>query len=185
MTRPQTSILVVGYPPVTAILFLLDGFFAYGTAIGNMPLWVGLLVFLFGGWLVSCAQEAARYRAWRRDWDSLDPNGPAPPRQLLKKALGALIGLGLVAFLFGAYFPALRDPESPARAITVFLVGALLLLRLIGWLRRRRPNTRSPAEWIVTPCGGRTPAPSAANAFASLPDYCRPLLTPSSTQEPR
>ena len=175
MMRPRTSTLIAGYPLVTVPLFLLDGFLGYLFTANEGFGFGTLLALLFAGWLANCAKEAARYRAWRQDWDALDPG--RQPRQAMRvsgKSLKLLAALALVlgtVWLFVNY----DDPKSVAHEIAPILVIVLPLLGIARLCFRRRPGKPShPQAWMVTQAISRPlTAPSVAEAFARLPDYCR------------
>lgn len=175
MNRPKASTLIVGYPLVTVPLFLLDGWFGY-TATANTGFgWGTLLALLFGAWLVKCSEEAGRYRAWRRDWNALDPNYRPP--QPLRLAIRVMMALPILLGFFWL-LANFNDPSSPARLIAWGIGVAIPMLWIARLILRRRKRRPTSQDWIVTQAIPRSlPAPSVAEAYARLPDYCRPLLT--------
>ena len=176
MMRPRTYTLVAGHPVVAVPAFLLHAgvgaAYTYDQGFG----WFSLYVLVFLGWLTSCWKERARYRAWQREWDSLDPN--SRPRQPILKVvtfISAFAGGLFVIWLVADY----RDPGSPAHAIAPLIalgLGCLALVRLA--VRRRRPGRATSKVFVVTQAIGRPlSAPPASEAYARLPDYCRPLFS--------
>jgi len=179
MTRPRTSILVVGYPLVTVPLFLMDGFVGYVFTDSQGFGWGTLLALLFAGWLAKCSGEASRHRAKQREWNALDPD--YRPRRPLLAAVRLIVRLIVAApIVLGCFwlFVNFDDPSSPARLITLVAAVAIPALWIAGLLLHRRKRRPTSHEWIVTQAITRSlPAPSVAEAYAQLPDYCRPLLT--------
>jgi hypothetical protein len=171
MMRPRTSTLVAGHPVVMTPLLLIDGFIGYVATDTQGFGWGTVLPLVIAGWLMNCAKEAGRYRAWRRDWESLDPDY-RPPQHFLKAAgyVVALIGAAATVWLLANF----NDPNSSAHVVAPLLIATLVvavIAKLALRLRRRRPTS---ADWIVTQAIPRpVPAPSVAEAFARLPDYCR------------
>jgi threonine/homoserine/homoserine lactone efflux protein len=179
MMRPSTSTLVIGYPPVTGALLLLDGFFGYLAVFGSAPGWVGVVALICAGGLAKTSSEAARYRAWRRDWEAMDPDAGMKPKGTFLRSIGIILVAAFCLLAFAQLGPAFADPSSPALVIVLLMTAALAFFWVAArWLRTRR-QTRLTKEWIVSQCARRPlPAPSAKDAYAALPDYCRPLLNP-------
>lgn len=187
MRRPRTSTLVLGHPVVAVPLFLTDALIGgVATYQSGFTIVTGLALILAAG-LTKCSQEAARYRTWRRDYDALDPNyrPPQPIRSTLR-FLGALLVAGPV--LAGIFWLVLNygEPNSAAHWIAPLVLASLPALWLLGWvLKRKARRPHRSQDWIVSQALSRPlPAPTAAEAYAWLPDYCRPLFsTPQNPKE--
>ncbi len=178
MRRPSTQTLIVGYPVVTIPLALFGGFFGFEVVIGNAPIWVGVITFIYCGWLHQCYETASRYRAWLREWNALDPDyQPGRPVLRTLQFIGSLVVAAALFFAWLKLGPAFADPQSPARAIAALAVVVWVLALAARLLFHRRKKRAVTKDWIVTQAVERPlPAPSADEAYASLPDYCRPLL---------
>ena len=171
MMRPSNSTLVIGYPVVTGSLLLLDGVFGFETIIGNAPAWVGIVALFCAAGLAKASSDAARYRAWRREWDAMDPNAASKPKGQPLKIVGVFIIASLWLYAFST-------TSSPTQLIAILVAVRLLgIWAVTAWSKRRR--AQPSCEWLVAQSARRPlPAPSAKDAYAALPDYCRPLLNP-------
>ena len=184
MMRPRTSVLVVGHPlvavPLTLLFIGVAADCAYQSGFNLFTVGV-----LFGlGWIGNCFNAATRYRAWRREWDALDPEyRPRNPWRGAGKSLLALVG-GIFALWLIATF---NDPDSPARTVAWLLPVGLLAIGVLRMARRgRRSGAKAPKDFIVTQAVKRPlPAPQVADAYARLPDYCRPILSSEPARKER
>lgn len=180
MMRPRTQTLVVGHPVVTVPLLGLTGFMGYVFTDSQGFGWGTLAAIVFASWVAKCSGVAARYRAWRREWDALDPHyqPPQPIRKTLLFIRGILVAgaiLAAASWLIANY----SDPNSAAHWIAPLIIPALLALWVLAWITRwRTRRVVAPKDFVVTQAIARPlPAPSVAEAYARLPDHCRPLLS--------
>jgi hypothetical protein len=149
----------------------LCGFVGFLEVTHDGPGQVTLIALVLGGWFGNCMKVAGQYRAWRRDWDALDPNSRPPrPLRAMGRAVAAVpIFLGCL-WLFTHY----DDPTSAAHVIAPMLMVGLPLLWIASLVLRRKRRRTNSRDWIVAQAISRPlPAPSVAEAFARLPDYCR------------
>lgn len=172
MMKPRNSILIAGHPlvavPMLSICVFLGGLEVIRVGFG----WLTLISLVLGGWFGNCMKQAGQYRAWRRDWDSLDPDY-RPPRPL--RALSRLV-LTAVSIAGGYWLLAnYRDAASPAHLTVSFMAWALPVMAVAALVLRGRKHARGASRtWLVSQANSRPlPAPSVAEAFARLPDYCR------------
>lgn len=185
MNRPRTNMLVMGHPLIGVPMLLADAVagFAYTDSAGFGLGTVFALV--FAGWVTNCMQQRARYCSWQRQWNSLDPNYRAPqPIRTTLRHLRALIIVGPLAA--GAFWllANFNDPTSAAHVLAPLVVVGLPLIILAALFARRRKRQPKAREWTVSQAVTRPqPVPTVAEAFASLPDYCRPLFSPSEPQQ--
>jgi hypothetical protein len=172
MKRPRTATLMTGHPLVAAPLCILHAVVGVACTYSAGFGWGTLYCLVFIAWVTNCAKEAARYRAWKREWDALDPDHRPPARlRGARNLIGAAVIVGGGYWLFATY----GDPASPAHLIVTLLAfGAPVLAVAALLLRRRRRGSSTPQPWFVSQAISRPlPAPSVAEAFARLPDYCR------------
>ena len=128
----------------------------------------------------NCWKEAARFREWQREWDALDPDyrPPRPLRDGIRFVRSVVVAVPIIVGCFWLFLH-YGDPTSAAHVIAPMLVVGLLLLWIVSLVVRRKRRRTDPQEWIVSQATSRPlPAPSAAEAYARLPEYCRPLLNP-------
>jgi hypothetical protein len=172
MMRPRTSTLVAGHPLVMVPLFLLHAFLGVAYTYTEGFGWLSLYALVFLGWLANCYKEAARYREWKREWDALDPDH-RPPRPIRAGAQW-MVAAGIIIGCFWLFLH-FDDPTSAAHIIAPMVVVGIPLLWIASVLLRRRNRQRpNSQDWIVSQAISRPlPAPSVAEAFARLPDYCR------------
>ena len=172
MKRPRTSTLITGHPLVAAPLCILHAVVAIACTSSQGFNGVTLYCLVFIAWAMNCAKEAAGYRAWKREWDALDPDYRPPARlRGARNLIGAAIIVGAGFWLFATY----GDPSSPAHLIVTLLAIAVPVLAVAALLlRRRKRGSSTPDTWLVSQAVSRPlPAPSVAEASARLPDYCR------------
>lgn len=185
MKRPSNSTLIIGHPLVAVPSFGVLALFGCAAVFGHADGMVGVLVLFMAAWLQTEWRTAARYRAWVREWNALDPNY-RPPRPI--RATLQFIGKLIVAVptVLGCFWLLLNfsDPSTPAKLITFLLAGGIPTLWLAAFVVSRRKRRRHPQHFLVTQAISRPlPAPSAAEAYASLPDYCRPLFSPNRKEQ--
>lgn len=184
MNRPRTNMLVMGHPFVGAPMLLADAFVGYvytdsaGFGFGT------LIALIFAGWVTNCMKLAAQYRAWKREWNALDPNyqAPQPVKNTLRYVRALFIAGPILAGIFwlAAHY---SDPTSAAHWLAPLVAIALPILWLVSVFARRQKRQAKAREWTVAQAATRPqPAPTVAEAFASLPEYCRPLFSPSEPQ---
>jgi hypothetical protein len=184
MKRPQISTLLFGHPLVATPLLLADGAFGAFYAMNDGLDVVVIASLAIGLWLADCCRQAARYRAW----DALDPDHP--PRktlgQIARRAIEVVVGLPL---LCGAGWLLLnfRDPQSAAHSVAPLAILVVISVVLAKWMwGRRRHLPKAPKLALVTQAIARPlSAPSVAQAYAVLPDYCRALLPTSILERTR
>jgi hypothetical protein len=171
MMKPRNSILIAGRPLVAVPMISLCGFVGVLAVVNDGFGWPMLILLVLGGWFGNCMNVAGQYRAWRRDWDALDPDyrPPRPVRAMGRAVAAVPVFLGCL-WLLRHY----DDPTSAAHVIAPMLVVGLPLLWIARLVLRRKRRQRNPRAWIVAQAISRPlPAPSVAEAFARLPDYCR------------
>lgn len=181
MKRPSTSTLIVGHPLIAVPCIGVVALFGCAALFGHADGMVGVLALFMAAWLQTEWRTAARYRAWVREWNALNANY-RPPRPI--RATLIILGKLLIAvpMVLGCGWLLINfdDPSTPAKLITWLLVGGIPTLWLAALLLSRRKRRPRSQRWIVTQALSRPlPAPSAAEAYASLPDYCRPLFSPN------
>jgi hypothetical protein len=186
MKRPSTSTLIIGHPLVALPSFGVLALFGCAAAFGHADGMVGVLVLFMAAWLQTEWRTAARYRAALREWNALDPNyRPARPIRATLIIFGKLLIAAPIVLGCGWLLINFDDPSTPAKLITFLLAGGVPALWLAAFVLSRRKRRPRPQHFIVTQAISRPlPAPSAAEAYASLPDYCRPLFS-SQRQEPQ
>ncbi|WP_426030926.1 hypothetical protein [Caulobacter sp. DWP3-1-3b2] len=183
MKRPQTSTLIIGHPVIGTALVLLAVFVGYVALVSGES---GVVFFclLLGGAVGHTIKVAGDYRAWNREWEAMDPSATPRAGRSPRRAIVFLMFLAGLALGWFYALPAILDPSSPARWITAAATGVIAL----GWIaRRRRARVRVAAssDWTVSQCVPRPMrAPSAAEAFTSLPEHCARLLSPPGLKEP-
>jgi hypothetical protein len=171
MMRPRTSILVAGHPLVAVPMISLCGFVGFLEVTHEGLGQVTVIALVLGGWFGNCMKVAGQYRAWRREFDGLDPDyqPPQPLRTVGRVVVAVPLFLGCL-WLFLHY----DDPASVAHVIARMLMVGLPLLWIASLVLRRKRRGRNAPAWIVAQAISRPlPAPSVAEAFARLPDYCR------------
>jgi hypothetical protein len=171
MLKPRNSIIMAGNPLVAVPMISACGFVGFLEVTHDGFGSVTLIALVLGGWFGNCMKVAGQYRAWRRDFDALDPDyrPPRPLRAMARAVTAVPIFLGCL-WLFTHY----DDPASAAHVIAPTLMVGLPLLWIASLVLRRKRRRPKSRDWIVTQAISRPlPAPSVAEAFARLPDYCR------------
>jgi len=109
-----------------------------------------------------------------------DPSAPRPSLRGLLMALGAGAGIGLVlVFLDRTPADSGLVPLVANRTANVVLTGgAVLVLVLVGRMRRRGPAVSLSPAPVVSPEAGRVPPPEASRGGAVPVDQDAPPLLP-------
>lgn len=181
MKRPSTSTLIIGHPVVAAPCIGSTALFGCAALFGHADGIVGVLALFMAAWLQTEWRRAARYRAWMREWNALDANY-RPPRSIRATLiiLGKLLITVPIVLGCGWLLINFDDPSTPAKLITFGLMAGISVLWLAAFIASRRKRRPRSQTWSVTQAISRPlPAPSAAEAYALLPDYCRPLFSPT------
>lgn len=176
MMRPRTHVLVTGHPIVAVPVIALHVLLGVASTLSQGFDWISVYAIFAAGLTYNHYQEAAKYRAWRREWDSMHPDFVAPPGITRRVANIAtmIVVAALTLWLIAKY----DDPGSAAHLIGPLLLIGLPALWLARTLMRRKRRAASSQTWIVTQATTRPlPAPRAADAYVRLPDYCRPLFS--------
>ena len=182
MQRPRTHVLVTGHPLVAVPMIALHAIAGVAYTLSEGFDWFSVYAIFVAGLAYNHHQEAAKYRAWRREWDSMDPDFVAP-RGITRRVtnIATLIVVAAVTLWMIATYD---DPGSAAHLIGPLLLIGLPALWLARAVIRRKRRTASSQTWIVTQATTRAlPAPSVADAYARLPDYCRPLFATEAAQK--
>lgn len=85
MNRPDNTTMFLGHPVVATPLLLMFGGTAVLGIINYGFDWVVLILLVLSGWILNCCKAASSYRAWRDEWDALDPD--RAPRPQLRRRL--------------------------------------------------------------------------------------------------
>jgi hypothetical protein len=186
MNPPPILVRVAG-SPVAAIPLTLWGvwwIFMWTQGRGS------LLLALIGSFVVfrtiSCVRQRRRYKAWRKEWESVEISGQAPvlrPKRALRwgTVLASALFIGIIA-----YWPQVTEYPQLQNALMwlwlvcgIFLVGRLVIGigRLV--IKRKHRNAEkakrdaTPVSWMLT----RTvDSPSREMAVRSLPEYAARIL---------
>lgn len=179
MNRPSTRTMVMGHPMIAVPVMLAGGVTLFA-AFKASNLFLGLLAVAMLTTVRSASDQAAKYRAWKAEWDAMDPNAPRRPKRLLRGLGAAAVAIVLlaasrldshrVAYLAGYSLGWLGI--HPAVLALPGLVGLAVLVRSI----RRRPRRAPKPEAVKIVARTILPVPTLDAAYASLPDYCRQVL---------
>lgn len=178
MRRPPIGAMVLGHPwtalPVWACIFVTG----YRTWNGLQDA-TGLIVFIVIGALCGKASQTRdAYLGWKREWEAM--NGTTPQQRYqatFLRTVAAILIWSFCAFMAAAV---MSRPDDRPMAI-LFWLGSLVyaIVRVAKWRRTRRPRARAAKQVPVTVCLRRPQqAPTVAQAYVALPEYCRELLLP-------
>jgi beta-lactamase regulating signal transducer with metallopeptidase domain len=186
MKRPSFVACVAGHPAAAIPLTLVGVWMILLWTNGHTSIWLPLVGFFVVIQTLSSAMHRRRYKAWRKEWESVGNFDKAPPvrqkrRSRWTTALAAVLFIGIIACL-----PQLTNHPQLQNALTWLwlLCGIFLIARLVIAIGRRIFKRRSrnveraqqevaPVSWML----GRTlDSPSREMAVRSLPEYAARIL---------
>jgi hypothetical protein len=142
MNRPSIIVRAAG-SPVAAIPLTLGGvWLVFMWTQGHASLWLALMGFVLAVRTISSVRQCRRYKAWRKQWESVGTFGKEParrPKNLLRRAtiLASVLFIGTIACL-----PQVAD-NPPLQTILIsvcFLCSIFLIARVVIGIVRRGFN---------------------------------------------
>lgn len=180
MKTPPLQVRLMGHPVVAWPMMLVGGAMLLD-GFHERNLLMGILAVAVWGAFLSANERATKYRAWKRQWDSLDAQGPAPPRRASGRRL-ITVAVGLV-LLVGM----LCSPHATAHAVgfalgwliahpAILAVPLLVVLGLVVRHIRRDRTATGPAALVRVVAQRTLPVPTLDAAYRALPPYCHALF---------
>ena len=177
MNKPPAKVMLLGHPIVAVPMTLAGGGGLFAGIYGG-----SLFVALLGGAVtlttLRASEQAAKYRAWRVEWDAM--GGDRPSRASGGRIFGAVLMAaiilvvvarpGLLAYGAGYALGWLR--AHPVALMVPVLILAILLARSVRFFPRRQRRT-AVVKVIAAPV---LKSPSLEDAYRALPSYCLALL---------
>ncbi len=184
MNRPSAFTYFIGNPISLIGVWLLTAFLAYQWYANGGP---GILPIITGIAAISASnayQRIDKYRLWKREWEAMNgvaTTGTMTGDLMRTTAFRVVVGGAIwCAFAYGAL--TIGNQPGGKAAAGLFWLGTLVLIvgglyRLVRRNRAAAPKQAAIRDVPVTQCL-RAPmqSPSLQQAFASLPEYCRPLF---------
>jgi hypothetical protein len=170
----------VGTPAVTCVVVGLCCWCLYIWYLNPDATLLGFAALAAMGWTHKANSEVARYRAWKRAWDSLAPGGP--PRRRTDHPAFQVAVVAMLAIAMGVYLDAHRDQPGYELALAwlewggiALLIGSLAVLRHRSparpiWRRRRPSRHADPVSVCVR--GPLIQVPDLKGAYGALPRHC-------------
>jgi len=186
MNQPSVIVRVAG-SPVGAIPLTLGGvWLVFMWTQGRASGWLALIGFLVVVRTISFVNQRRRYKAWRKEWESVGNFGKAPPVRPKRGSRWATVLAGALFIGIIACLPQLANHPQLQNALTWLwlLCGIFLIARLVIAIGRRVFKRRSrnierakqeiaPVSWMLS----RTvDSPSRETAVRSLPEYVARIL---------
>lgn len=173
MKRPATRTLIIGHPFVATPMTLACGAFVLAALVdGNASVLLLTLPVLVA--VLGASQQAATYRAWVREWESMDPTGP---RRTLRwyRWLGLVVVAVGTLVLMGSGNATLHTIAGGVGMVVGGLAVFVVLWTALNWIVHRR-RLRAGAFAVRVVAQPTMPVPSLAGAYRGLPSYCHALL---------
>lgn len=175
MNRPSTPTLLLGNGVVFVSLCLGSMWLCYQYVAHGASGFAALLSFAAAAYSGSANKKVQEFNAWKREWEGMA--GQARPG--LSPAMSRRLA-GVVAWLLLAW-AAVLNADDPALALPVgaFWLATVAMIAFSIWKFAKgvRP-ARSAKDVAVRVCIPVSRTPSTVDqAYASLPDYCRRLLS--------
>jgi hypothetical protein len=174
--QPNLPTRLFGNPASAIALLVAAGFCIYEWWSGQGSGGLALIAFLAAGYAMAASERLEKYKQWKREWEAMEGNRPAPTAARPLTALRAVLALAVWCFFAFLALSQANQPDAQLGVGLFWLATAVIVVAGIASLFRKRRNTRTRVvtDIPVTLC---VPiprnSPSAAQAFAALPQYCR------------
>ncbi len=180
MKRPGPLVFLLGNPVSVTLISIFALYCAYEWWIGQAVPVVVIVAFIAAAFAGRLNNAYEKYRRWKREWDAMEGRAPARgASQLLGRSGPIRIVLGLSVWAMWGYFT-ITDQKQPALLVALFWLTtlALVIAGVYRLLRRgKSPRRAASRDVAVTQCVSLPrQSPGVRQAFAALPEYCRPLL---------
>ena len=179
MKQPPGYRWVVGQAPVTLAVAGMGCWFIY-VWTQNSEAWPLALIGLAAmAWAAEANAQVARYKAWKRAWDSMAPDATLPAKLMVAQRVFLMAAIVLAT---GWYLAAHQDQPGYAAALAWLVVGigllpVLWLGRMLARRARRRSTERRRKAAPVAICARPVMAvPTLDAAYQALPEHCHRLL---------
>jgi Na+-transporting methylmalonyl-CoA/oxaloacetate decarboxylase gamma subunit len=185
MNPPSILVRVAG-SPVAAIPLTLGGvWWILLWAQGRGSVLFALIGFSVVARSISCVRQRRRYKAWRKEWESVETSSQAPARQQKRLRVATVLAAALFVGLIVCGPQVTDNPDLNNALMWLWLLcGIFLVVRLligIGRLvmKRRSRNVEkakqeaAPVSWMLS---ATVDSPSREMAVRSLPEYAARIL---------
>lgn len=189
MNQPSIMVRVAGTPVCAIPLTLAGMWLIFMWTQGGASVWLALLGCFIAVRTVSAVRQRSRYKAWRKQWDSMGNSDKAPRRPMDRKRFATFLALVLFICIFAFGPQAAGDRAELQDVLTLIwlLCGIFLFGKLVLRIRRlvikpRKGNTGTPesekdvmpVSWMLS---STVDAPSREMAVRSLPEYAARILS--------
>jgi hypothetical protein len=186
MNQPSIIVRLAG-APIAAIPLTLGGIWLiFMWTQGRASVWLALLGCFVAVRTISSVRQRSRYKAWRRQWESVGNFGKAPPRRPIRlwrlaTIIAAVLFIGIIAFKpSGPSSPELQNALMWLWLLCGTFLAARLLIGVGRRVFKRRGNNAGKAKLEAVPVSlmlSRTvDSPSRETAVRNLPEYAARML---------
>jgi hypothetical protein len=165
-------------------LTLCGGYMIFLWSQGQASFWLALMGCFVVLRTIGCVGQLRRYKAWRKEWDSVGTFGNQPIRK--HRVIPALTVLALIVFLGTPLLPqGMVGPEIYTALARLWLVSAIFLATRVltgicrRVLRHRKKNietAKRDAEPVSLMLTTTLDSPSRETAVRNLPEYAARVL---------
>lgn len=184
--KPPSILVRVAGSPVAAIPLTLWGvWWIFLWAQGRGSVLLALIGFFVVVRTISCVRQRRRYKAWRKEWESVETTSPAPVRRQKRLRVATVVAAVLFVGLIVCGPHVTDNPDLNNALVWLWLLcGIFLVARLligIGRLVMKRRNQNAerakrdaaPVSWMLSTT---VDSPSRQMAVRSLPEYAARIL---------
>jgi hypothetical protein len=184
MKRPGPIVWLFGNPASVILLVIAAIYFIYQWSSNHGAGAAALIAFIAAGYGAGASDQLLKYQQWKREWAAMEGKASGAAFAKLYPVVRVVFA-SAVWCLFG--YLALQPSSDPAMHVAVALFWLATLVMIVGGIanliRRRKPRKQTIRDVPVTVClSVPHRSPTLAQAFAALPNYCRPLFADRANQ---